>query len=172
MQISSFFWKRVVNMLSAGVMVYVIFLGFPACQNAPRAVDGQTKEAGQSMSPAEAIQIVLSADEQLGARRNQACKDIPVSTAIRQYVAGIDSLDFSACPEDFSTAFRRHRDAWAASVDYFAQFDNLRGEMHALFETIAEGDSAQAAGYDRAMKAIMDTWSEVEAAARRNAAVN
>jgi hypothetical protein len=87
-----------------------------------------------------------------------------LTTSIREYVAAIDGLDFSSCPESFTEAFRRHRDAWNDSLPFFERFPEMRGEMHDLFDELRddEGTQLQLEAID---KQIWDTWGEVEAAA-------
>lgn len=132
------------------------------CQN-----DGTQDTNGQQENHyTEAIRTILARDSELAAIRDHACEDTALSATIRQYVAGIDAIDFSGCPAEFTGAFRRHRDAWENSIPFFGQFDSLRGEMHVLFNTIAESGENQKAAYEKELKAIMDTWGEVETAAR------
>lgn len=128
-----------------------------------RSPDALTPAAPKTSPAVAAMQRVLSADEWLGRTRNLAPHDVPLSTAIKDYVAGIDQLDFTGCPPEFSAAFQRHRDAWHDSIPFFDGFPALRGEMHDLFDTIrARADvGEQLVAIE---KSIWDTWAEVEAA--------
>ncbi len=112
-----------------------------------------------------AIYDVLSVDGELGIQRNGATETESIVSSIRTYLAGIDGTDFSACPDDFTEAFRWHRDAWEKSIVFFERFPNLRGEMHELFETIrSEGGETQIE-LERIEALIWDSWAEVEAVA-------
>ena len=146
-------WLPLATVVSAG------------CQN-EGTQDANGQQNIQDTPYGEAISTILTRDGELAAIRDHACEDTTLSATIRQYVAGIDALDFSGCPAEFTGAFRRHRDAWENSIAFFGQFDSLRGEMHLLFETIERGGESQKAAYEKELKAIMDTWSEVETAAR------
>jgi hypothetical protein len=122
--------------------------------------------------PVGAIRAVLAQDEALGADRNHAPESQPISQAIRDYVAGLQGIDFGGCPEEFTRAFRRHIAAWQRSIPFFAQFDHLRGEMHDIFESIRQQEGEARAGLESAEEDIWGTWDEVEAAARRAGAIS
>lgn len=161
---SSFHVKRLTGLFFYALLIALFAMG-ASCRNTEGATETETDTA------AEAIQRILLADEQLAEHRNYACKDTTLSATIRQYVAGIDRLDFSDCPDDFTAAFRRHRDAWAASVDFFSQFDDRRGEMHELFAAIEAEGGQQQAVYEAALQPIMDTWTPVDSLARQYGAL-
>jgi len=112
-----------------------------------------------------AIHDVLSVDGELGMLRNRGTETESIVSSIRAYVAGIDGTDFSGCPEDFTEAFRWHRDAWEKSMAFFERFPSLRGEMHDVFEAIrSEGGETQTE-LERVEALIWDSWAEVEAVA-------
>lgn len=144
---------------SAG-LVSVALLLLPAIGCSPR----ESREA-------DAVRSVLAQDDSLGTARNHAPETMPLTQSIRDYVAGLEAIDFSGCPEDFTTAFARHRAAWERSVDFFASFDELRGEMHDLFEQIRQGDADTRTRLESVEEDIWGTWAEVEAAARRAGAL-
>ena len=140
-----------------------------ACQPSGQATNEKNdKQEAQYVS---AIQAIFEQDNELGATRNRACEDTSLSVTIRQYVAGLDAFDFSKCPDDFANAFRKHQDAWERSISFFSGFDDLRGEMHDLFDQIKEGDEQQKVLFLENYNAIMDTWAEVEVAARKYGAL-
>lgn len=58
-----------------------------------------------------------------------------------------------------------HLDAWEAAIPFFGRFDDLRGQLHALFERIREMGPEAAEQLRAAEAAIWGTWAEVEAAA-------
>lgn len=119
--------------------------------------------------PAAAMARVLEEDAQLGATRNHASETGPIAEAIRRYVAGLDALDVSDCPEAFVHALGRHRSAWEQSVAFFEQFPELRGELHDVFEMIRTRDEASSAGLEAAEAGIWSTWAEVEAVVEKYA---
>jgi len=163
---TALFHKRVLHLLFGWLLLMTV-IGLNSCQNTGSSAGTNTESQPEESHYAEAIRRILAEDEELGGIRNHACEDTSLSATIRQYVAAIDALDFNACPADFTTAFQKHRAAWAASVPFFAQFDDLRGEMHDLFTIIEKGDKAQKAAFDEKLKLIQSTWMEVEALARR-----
>jgi len=139
-----------------------------SCQNLNQ--ESVKQSAGASPSGenyTEAIKAILSQDEQLGAIRNHASEDTSLAVGIRQYVDGLDRLDFSACPEDFTQTFRQHRDAWVATIGFFERFDNERGELHEIWEVINQGDKDQKAEFEKISRPITDSWTEIEVLARK-----
>jgi hypothetical protein len=134
----------------------------PAPPDIAEPVPGETERRGY----ADAIDRVLERDRVIGAERNRAPEQAPLADAVRRYVAGIDAIDFGGCPPEFTEAFRRHRDAWEASIVFFERFDGLRGEMHDVFDEIRRGDDDVRAELHRIEDRIWQTWDEVEAAAR------
>ncbi|MCB0716277.1 MAG: hypothetical protein KDC06_09700 [Chitinophagaceae bacterium] len=114
----------------------------------------------QQENTASCVEFIMQQDDSLGAVRNHACKKISLSRAISQYVNAIEQLDFSRCPEEFSLAFQKHINAWKEMIKLTDQFPHLRGEMHTLFTTIAETKAKEK--FAPLLKAIWDTWAEVE----------
>lgn len=133
-----------------------------SCQNAGKSSGSTHKVQEEKTRYAGAIQAILKQDGELGAIRNHACEDTSLSFTVRQYIDGLDALDFNGCPTDFTTAFRKHRDAWQASIPFFKPFDDLRGEMHDLFEQIKQSGVEQKKELDQLMKPVADTWVAVE----------
>jgi len=127
---------------------------------------------GQPQGQAAAIQRVFGVDAELGAARNHAPETGPLADAVREYVAGLENIDYDGCPEGFATAFGRHRAAWADSIDFFAQFGELRGEMHVLFEEIRRRGGETQDQLEAHEAEIWGTWSEVEDAAREAGALD
>lgn len=159
--------KRVSNLLLAPFLAIILY----SCQPSGGGQAGQPSSKDSLSASEAAITAIFAQDEELGAIRNQATEDTSLSFTIRQYVAEIDKLDFSHCPEDFTAAFGRHRDAWEKSIPFFSQFDTLRGEMHLLFEQIEQGGEVQGEAYREQLEHIMGTWAEVEAAANKHQAL-
>ncbi len=108
----------------------------------------------------ECIKKVIALDDSLGTVRNHACETISLSETIQKYVQGMEAINYNNCPEAFSTAFKKHREAWTAMLSITDQYPDLRGEMHDLFDGIEKGKDA--AIFKPLLKAIWDTWAEVE----------
>ena len=114
-------------------------------------------------SPMEqCILNVLMMDDSIGAVRNHACETMTLETTIENYVAGMGTANLTDCPAVFREAFKNHRVAWKNMIPLVAKYPDMRGEMHDLFDVIAEGEDAEE--FEVLLKAIWDTWDEVEAA--------
>lgn len=111
-----------------------------------------------------AMEAVISQDSKLGAARNEATRAQPIASVIENYVEALDALDLQQCPQDFAKAIRRHADAWRESISFFAQFEDLRGELHEVFEMIREQGGSARTGLEQAEAAIWSTWADVEKA--------
>lgn len=141
-------------------LLSALLLGFlvNACQQNPHS----GKNDATTHSPKACMEKVIALDDSLGRARNHACEAISLSETIRQYADGMEKISYQDCPEAFSLAFQKHREAWLALIPITDQHSELRGEMHDLFKQIESGvDSAQ---FKPLVKAVWDTWAEVEAA--------
>ncbi len=120
-------------------------------------------KSADKLSPEQAcIQNVLMLDDSIGAVRNHACETISIAETIRDYVAGMQSADFSNCPDVFKNAFEDHRQAWLNMIPLVEKYPTMRGEMHDLFDELEKGEDATE--FEPLLKAIWDTWAEVEKA--------
>ncbi len=106
------------------------------------------------------INNVIELDSEAGEIRNHACEKQSLSQTIKDYVAHLNSMDFSSCPDSFSTAFKNHVKAWENIIVITGNHDKLRGEMHHLFDEISK--STDSAVFKKELKAIWDTWALVE----------
>lgn len=110
----------------------------------------------------ECIKNIMQMDDSLGTIRNHACEKISLSKTIKNYIKGLENLNFKNCPEKFTRAFDNHRQAWEKMIPVSDNFPDLRGEMHDLFDIIEKSDEAE--NFKIRLKAIWDTWAEVETA--------
>jgi DNA phosphorothioation-dependent restriction protein DptG len=106
------------------------------------------------------IQQVIDLDDSLGTIRNHACETISLSETIDQYAAAMDKINYKDCPEKFTEAFAKHREAWKAMKDVTDNYPELRGEMHTLFDQIEKGKDSSL--FKPRLKNIWDTWGAVE----------
>ena len=114
----------------------------------------------------DCIDHVIKLDDSLGKKRNVDCVELSLSKTIINYTDAINSIDFSQCPEDFTTAFKSHIEAWNDMIEVTDNHDNLRGEMHDLFDSIEHTkDSLQFKIY---LNTIWSTWADVEKAMEFN----
>lgn len=114
----------------------------------------------------ECMNRVIALDDSLGKIRNHACEKISLSQSIKDYSAGMKKFSYKKCPESFKKAFERHRQAWANMLVVTDKYPDLRGEMHVLFKQLEEGKDAEL--FKPLLKAIWDTWAEVEKAIKEN----
>ena len=121
--------------------------------------------ASTTVAQFQAMQRVLQADQKLGANRNTQCKTDSLGTTIENYVREMKQVNLDDCPPRFKTALLKHLDAWKQSIDFFNSHNQLRGEMHDLFNQIRQVDDSEAQQLKQAEDEIWSTWSEVEAAA-------
>ncbi|MBT8324917.1 MAG: hypothetical protein HKN99_12220 [Winogradskyella sp.] len=114
----------------------------------------------------DCIDQVIKLDDSLGKKRNFDCVELSLSKTIINYTDVINSIDFSTCPDEFTTAFKSHIEAWKNMIEVTDNHDTLRGEMHDLFDSIEHTkDSLQFKIY---LNAIWSTWADVEKAMEFN----
>jgi len=119
-------------------------------------------EAGVAPDFFDCMARAIALDDSLGIVRNHACKAISLSETIRQYAEGIGQITRMGCPTAFTEGFQKHREAWLALVSVTDQYPDLRGEMHTLFKQLEAG--SHAGQFKPLVKAVWDTWGEIEAA--------
>ena len=115
-----------------------------------------------ALSGKRCMNRVIAIDDSLGRIRNVATENEPMSAVIRAYAAAMQEIDYRNCPEEFRAAFEKHRKAWLDMTAVTDQHQEMRGEMHALFDRIeASEDSVRFKVY---LEKIWSTWAEVEKA--------
>lgn len=165
--------RRVRRAAPALSVTLAALLSLAACSRPAGSPVTGRKGAVSAPSGAEtlaAIERVLAAYEVLARVRNHASETAPVADAVRDYVAGLESLDFSATPAAFEAAFARHRAAWEAAIPVLEPHAELRGEMHAVLEEIRRRDDARIL-LEEAEARIWGSWAEVERVARTHGAL-
>ena len=127
------------------------------------------KKAGNSSSKSEielekqhnkCIERIITKDSVLGSVRNTATKSLTLTETITNYTKALEELDFTDCPEQFTTAFKSHIEAWKNMKTLTVSHDTLRGEMHEVFKEIET--SADSVIFKTLLKDIWDTWDLVE----------
>lgn len=113
----------------------------------------------------ECMENVLAVDDSLGKLRNTDCKTLSLSTSISKYTSAMKAVDFTGCPEDFTTAFTAHRTAWDEMIPVTDKHPALRGEMHDLFKRLES--SSDSVMFKKRLARIWSTWAEVEKTARK-----
>ncbi len=108
----------------------------------------------------ECITRIIAADDSLGTIRNHACETGTLSSSIKNYVSGIEKLNFINCPAGFKKAFTTHKKAWIAMLTITDKYPDIRGEMHDLFDQLEKGKDTVA--FKKHMKKIWDTWAGIE----------
>lgn len=108
------------------------------------------------------VSVIMKKDDSLGSIRNHDSKNISLSKTIDKYTLSVKSLDFQNCPKNFKTAFQKHLSAWKDMKHVTNNHPHLRGEMHALFDSIKKTNDSLA--FSNKLDAIFNTWKEVEIA--------
>lgn len=124
--------------------------------------ESEKPSSAGSTAEALATERVMAYDRLLGKQRDSIPELAGLSLAASAYVTGLDSIDYSGCPQSLQDAFKKHRDAWHNMIEFLKQHDSLRGEMHELFEQIRALSAEQKEQLDAHQKQIMDSWSEIE----------
>ena len=110
---------------------------------------------------------IFKQDDSLGSIRNHACEKITLSKTISNYVTSMKRLDFKNCPDDFKNAFEEHEAAWKDMIQVTDNYQDLRGELHDLFDQIeASPDSLE---FKKRLKLIWDTWAKIEKVSKSGA---
>lgn len=117
-------------------------------------------------SAQDGMAAIIAQNDSLGHWRNLACKSISLEATIRQYASDLQRLDYSGYPEAFAQAFQSHSTAWASLLPVVEPYDSLRGEMHDLFDLLAQ--SPDSSTFNSLVDNVWSTWSEVEAALEEN----
>lgn len=136
------------------LLSFSLFLLF-SCDNK------EQKKTAIAQDPAQiCMQQVISMDESLGGIRTRASENISLSASINQYIESTNIINLEDCPKDFREAFEKHQQAWLNTLVITDKYPSLRGQMHILFEQIAQGEDAEALA--PLVKNIGDTWVAVE----------
>ena len=147
-------------------LVASMFLTF-----APLACHCPSGRAHPPITSEQAIRSVLARDELIGKERNLNPHRMSLAESVRQYVEGMEAIDTSDCPDDFTRAFRRHQAAWVDLEQPLEQYGDLRGEMHDLFDIIEGPDNPGAEDFKPLVANIWSTWEEVQASLDRHGIV-
>lgn len=137
--------------------LFALALLTTACRSA-----GHPAVAKTANSPQDCIQRVIALDDSMGRVRNHACETISLAQTVQNYADGMKQADFRNCPPAFADAFERHRQAWINLIPVMEKYPDMRGEMHILFNHLEIGKDA--ASFNPLLKAVWDTWAEVETA--------
>ena len=145
------------------IFILLTFLVFSllSCSQPP----SQNQQKAENQKPdnsLECIERVLAEDNALGVTRNHDCETISLDSTIIKYADRLGKIEFSNCPETFTLAFEKHRQAWLEMIPLAKKFPDLRGEMHDLFDIIEKSDQAET--FKPLLKAVWDTWGEVDEA--------
>lgn len=108
------------------------------------------------------MDYIIAQDDSLGRIRNHASETVSLSESIEQYVSTGNELNFEHCPSEFTHAFKNHLNAWTEMQTVTDNYPDLRGEMHILFDTIAEGEHKTR--FKASLEKIHNTWKDVEKA--------
>lgn len=119
----------------------------------PHAFGTETIEQWQ-----EAIDRILEVEVELGAERNNSSHKDPVHKSVERYISQLESIDLSATPTGFDTAFHKHIAAWKNALPLLKQYSKLRGDMHDVFKLIHQKTDA----LKPIEQSIWTTWYSIE----------
>jgi len=134
-------------------IVFLIAFSF-ACNNS----SSETEKNDQTEKIC--MDNVIKQDSILAIVRNEATRSKSLSQTINEYTSGLDTVNLSSCPLEFTKAIKKHIKAWRALLTVTNKYADLRGEMHVLFEQIKR--SADSSIFNEKEKLIWSTWEEVE----------
>ena len=115
-----------------------------------------------------AIAAILEQDAELAAKRDRATEKQSAARTAAEYVQAMRKLDYSKTPPEFREAFEKHINAWDKSITFLEQHDDVRGEMHELFDKIREKSRNDKMKLESHVAQIFATWEDVEASAKEN----
>ena len=141
--------------------LFILSVLFLACSQ-PKNSGQEVIKSETALNSRQCIDQIIAQDDSLGKVRNHACERISLAQTIREYTDAMGQFDYQNCPADFTIAFKKHREAWVALIPIVEKYPDMRGEMHTLFEILENG--AHAAAFKLLVKAVWDTWGEVEEA--------
>jgi len=124
------------------------------------ACQGYTRHSSNHDVGNACVERVLAMDDTLGRQRNHACEQVSLSRAINDYVNGLREADFTDCPDNFKQAFDSHIRAWINIIQVTDKYPAVRGEMHDLFNQIAQ--SKGSTEFNAYLAEIWNTWDAVE----------
>ena len=152
---------RIRNITIIVFLIAAIGLANISCNNAKgKKVNISAKKS--IVSQKQCVDFIMKQDDSLGTIRNHFCETSSLSETITQYANSLTDLDFSDCPNEFTSAFNKHIEAWRQMLPIANQNNELRGELHALFDKIeVSEDSIQ---FKIKLKGIWDTWADIEKA--------
>lgn len=110
----------------------------------------------------KSVAYIMEQDHSLGSIRNHNSKQISLSETIDKYTTSVKNLSFKNCPENFKNAFQNHLSAWQDMKQVTDKHPHLRGELHALFDSIKKTDDSLT--FTKKLEVIFSTWKEVEVA--------
>ncbi|MCW8877162.1 MAG: hypothetical protein OQJ89_06440 [Kangiellaceae bacterium] len=101
-------------------------------------------------------------DNELGSKRNHDTERMPIALVIEKYAVSLRKLDWAQTPDVFREAFYEHIEAWEKSIEFFAKYSQLRGEMHDVFDEIRQADLK----LKQHEAKIWSTWAKIESVTR------
>ena len=128
-------------------------------------VDKEKKvNQGIVIEPIDCVDRIFQKDSVLGDIRNYASEKISLSETIDNYTNGLQSLDYTDCPDKFRSAFQEHIQAWLNIKIVSDNYPSLRGELHDIFAELEK--SSDSIAFKSLVKQIWDSWKMVEEQAR------
>ena len=145
------------------ILTFICLFLFLSCDEKSNQRQPQAESAANVEK--SCMEKIIEEDNTLGTTRNHACEKTTLAETIVNYANALEQLDYGDCPKAFSQAFARHIQAWRDMIPLVEKYPDMRGEMHDLFDEIEKGKDAET--FKPLLKAIWDTWAEIEDAMKR-----
>ena len=151
-------------MLDVRLQVFPLFILLTVAFSCKQTGSNEPSQVDSSQV-VDCIDRIMASDSSLGAKRNHECEEIPLSKVISNYTTSLSNLDFSNCDEAFILAFEAHIKAWETMIPTMVPYDDLRGEMHDLFDKIDVGKDSLI--FRKQLAEVWSTWGSVEAVVQK-----
>ncbi|MBT8320726.1 MAG: hypothetical protein KJO90_03550 [Eudoraea sp.] len=139
-------------------MVFILVLSILSCNKTVGKKNAADKTA--EVKQLKCVEHIFTSDSILGEVRNHASEKVSLSQSIMTYTEELESLDFSNCPEKFTSAFRQHIEAWKMVMQVSDKYPSLRGELHSIFAELEK--SKDSTEFKYLVKQVWDTWNLAE----------
>ena len=140
------------------LLILIILITVLSCKKT--GVNHDTPDLPADEKSAACVKQIFDRDSVLGGIRNHASETMSLSQAILDYTKELESLDFSECPEKFTSAFNEHVTAWKKITELTDKHLELRGELHDIFTELEKSEDSTE--FKNLLKQVWDTWYQVE----------
>jgi hypothetical protein len=150
--------KKLMAQIPKWLFLIWVLSSVPGCKDiSPKR---NTSDILPEMAKTECIERIFEKDSLLGEIRNHASEKISLSQSIQNYTKALESLDYTGCPEEFVSSFRKHIEAWKGVTKITDNYPHLHGELHDIFIELEK--SKDSAEFKALVNRVWETWTEVK----------